>query len=103
MRLEGDKGTGVPRSTSDHIAVSARVVLGGAVSIWIVDVAGVASPKELTLGFNPAWSPTDDRIAFNRFGRRHQDLHVIDVDGSGDVLLIAGRQTLKPHAPNWLR
>ncbi len=71
-------------------------------AIWLVPSDGSAPPRQLTSGENgdgqPAWSPDGSRIAFTRRGaggdatkRSRHTLHVLPVDGIGEVLTIAER------------
>lgn len=71
-------------------------------AIWLAPSDGSAPPRQLTSGEHgdgqPAWSPDGTRIAFTRQGaggdagkRPRHTLHVLYVDGVGEVLTVAER------------
>lgn len=71
-------------------------------AIWIAAADGSTPPRRLTSGEHgdgqPAWSPDGTRIAFTRHGvggdkdeDRGHTLHVLHVDGIGELATLAGR------------
>ena len=65
--------------------------------LFIINADGTGSSR-LTTGGDPAWSPDGRQIAFTRF-EPGQHLYVINVDGSGERLVLGGRWRV--FEPDW--
>lgn len=62
--------------------------------IWLVESQG-GTPKKLRAGRHPAWSPVDNRIAFDR----DKDIWLMSIDGKNEVQLVD--YTALDEWPTW--
>jgi Tol biopolymer transport system component len=58
---------------------------GSATDLYVINVDGTGD-RRLTTGGSPAWSPVAERVAF----QRGKDIHVIDSDGSHEIVVVRG-------------
>lgn len=93
MQADGSQPRRVPGGGGDHDWAPAgdKIVFCGA-ELTIMDTSG-ANVVALTAAFRPnqpAWSPTNEWIAYVRLLDGNRDIRVIRPDGSGDRLLFRG-------------
>jgi len=83
----------LPRSTGPRSAGGAPD-LSDPEEVWLLDAATSATAK-LADGFDPAWSPDGQRLAYatngqrDRQGARENAVHVVGADGQGDRPVLA--------------
>ena len=85
------------------IAFASRPAGGGTFEIYVMNADGSGSPTQVTFGggYEPAWSPNGQKLAFSRVQDGNWEIYVGNADGTGTPVNLTNTVLIGELSPSW--